>query len=98
LCDTTYIVMFRMMTIMLYTVVGMMKHVQTLQHGRSDVGDYSQFMCSDYSRGCGLLWAMSLRQVYGWEPASDKYGQLGDHTSFRIMWPLNKRETDSWAV
>ena len=54
LCDTTYIVMFRIMTIMLYTVVGMMKHVQTLQHDRSDVGSYSWFVCSGYSRVCGL--------------------------------------------
>jgi len=61
LCDTTYIVMFRIVTIMLCIVVVMIEHVQTLQHNRLDVGDYSQFMCSDYPGGCGLLWAISLR-------------------------------------
>jgi len=61
LCDTNYIVMFRIMTIILYRVVGMMEHVQILRCNRFDVGDYSSFMCSDYSGGCGLLWAMSLR-------------------------------------
>ena len=44
----------------MHTVVGMMEHVQTLQRNRFDVGDYSRFMCSDYSGGCGLLWAMSF--------------------------------------